>query len=168
MPSARATEKITPLTPAAAAACRDAIDTRTDPGTPRPAAGPVHTGSDPARTDPDGAPAIRALFRSVALTPPLAGSAAAAAAPAAAGNVAVAAPAAGHVTAGRCHACGTGTFTFRLGTADTGTGLACATGRSFALPDSPAAPPGGCVIPVRNGTAVTTAHVTTATRRPRP
>jgi hypothetical protein len=106
------------------------------------------------------------LFRSVALTPPLAGSAAAA--PAAAGSVAVAAPAAGHVTAGRCHDRGDETFTFRSGTADTGTGFACATGRSFAGPDSPLAPPGGCVIPVRNGTAVTTAHVTTATRRPRP
>jgi hypothetical protein len=171
LPSARATEKITPLTPAATAVCREAIDTRTDPGTAvcaavpvfaADAAGPVHTGSDPARTDPATTPAITAL--SCAAAP----AGAAPAPPPAADSVAVAAPAAGQVTGVRCHGCRTGTLTLRSGTANTGTGFACATGRSLAGPDSPLAPPGGCVIPVSNGTPASTALATVRSRRPRP
>jgi hypothetical protein len=61
--------KITPLTPAAAAACRDAIVTRTWAAAaagrcpvPRPAtAGPTQTGSAPARAEPADGPAFAAL-----------------------------------------------------------------------------------------------------------
>ena len=62
--------KITPLTPAAAAARRDAIVTRTwapsaaagRPAAPRPAtAGPIQTGSAPARAEPADGSAIAAL-----------------------------------------------------------------------------------------------------------
>jgi hypothetical protein len=155
----------TPLIPAAAAARRDDIVTRTWPGAAASAAavaaredsaaGPVQTGSDPARADPGVVPAIAALSRRVGLP---------------AVSRAVAVPGAGQVTAGRCQGLSTGTCTRRARTGNTGTGFSLATGRSAA---GPASPVGGCLIPASSGTTTTSASapavylVSRPARRPR-
>jgi len=148
------------LIPAAAAACRGASATRTrDGATPAtragpPAAGPTHTGMVPARADPTDGPAA----------PSAAPAARRGAPPRPPATVTVAAPAAGHDTAGRRHRRITGTATLRARTGCTGTSRAARTGRGTAGPNWP--PPGtGSLIPASNGTTATTA--TTAAHRDR-
>jgi hypothetical protein len=109
---------MTPATPSAAAACRDAIVTRT----PDPA--------DPAALSPARAGRLTDTGREPARAGAPAGAAAA-----------VAVPAAGQVTAGRFQAVIAGTVTLCDGTAWTGTGLDAGAGSRAAGPlPVPAAP----------------------------
>ena len=164
-----------PLTPAAAAACRDAIATRTWPGAAAAAArvpawvdaaaGPAHTGSEPARAEPADGLAIGVLSCWAPLAEAGEAGRADPVVAAAAASLAAAAPAGGQLTAGRCQdrIAGTGTTEDRTGW--TGTGFWAGTGRSRAGPGPPS-PPGGPVMPVSSGsTSALAVHAAHARRR---